>query len=223
MKSWTLIKTTIPVPFLLILLFFAGCSSREKVQMARTTGEGGSESTTSSTEDRMISFTANLDISVKDIDEVRKKIKSLTKEWKGFVTRDSSTVSIVRVPSENLEKFLMALRQIGDVESEDVTGLDITDFYKDNLIKLESFKRIKTKYQALIDKAHNVQDLLAIERELERVNVEIERLEGSKRSSEMQTKYSTVYINLKPKKMLGPLGWIFYGVYKVIGWLFVWD
>ncbi|PJZ43587.1 hypothetical protein CH370_01865 [Leptospira kmetyi] len=209
------------VSFLFSLLFFFGyCSSAEK---SRSLKAGSENNDLSSIEDRMIAYTADFQITVKDVEESRKKIKTLTKEWKGFVTKDSSTVSIVRIPSESLEKFIVALRQIGDVENEDISGLDITDSYKDNLIKLESFKRIKTKYQALIDKANNVQDLLAIERELERVNVEIERLEGSKRSSEMQIKYSTVYINLKPKKMLGPLGWIFYGVYKVIGWLFVWD
>lgn len=204
-----------------IVLLIGNCSSAEKTRSVKLNSENNNE--LASTEERMISFTADFRITVKDVEESRKKIKSLTKEWKGFVTKDSSTVSIVRIPSESLENFLAAIRQIGSVESEDITGLDITDDYKDNLIKLESFQRIKTKYQALINKATNVQDLLSIERELERVNVEIERLEGHKRSSEMQTKYSTVYVYLTPKKILGPLGWIFYGAYKLIGWLFVWD
>lgn len=114
------------------------------------------------------------------------------------------------------------MKQLGDVENEEVIGLDITDSYRDNLIKLESLKKIKIKYQDLIAKAVNVQDMLAIEKELERINVEIEKLEGSKRASDMMVQYSSIYINFNTEKP-GPLGWIFYLGYKAIKWLFIWE
>lgn len=66
--------------------------------------------------------------------------------------------------------------------------------------------------------------MLAIEKELERINVEIETLEGSKRASDMMVQYSSINIDLNTKKPgPGPLGWIFYLGYKAIKWLFIWE
>uniref|UniRef100_UPI0002DA9456 DUF4349 domain-containing protein n=1 Tax=Leptospira interrogans TaxID=173 RepID=UPI0002DA9456 len=172
--------------------------------------------------ERKISYTAYVTLNVGNLEESRNKIKSLIKNYKGFITRNSKKNALVRVPSESFEVFLSELKQLGDVENEEVIGLDITDSYRDNLIKLESLKKIKIKYQDLIAKAVNVQDMLAIEKELERINVEIEKLEGSKRASDMMVQYSSIYINFNTEKP-GPLGWIFYLGYKAIKWLFIWE
>ncbi|MDV6235565.1 DUF4349 domain-containing protein [Leptospira ellisii] len=204
----------------LILLFLIQCSS-QRLAKAEATSSGG-QNETNVINERKISYTAYVTLNVGDLEESRNKIKSLIKSHKGFITRNSKRNALVRVPSESFETFLSELKRLGDVENEEVVGLDITDSYRDNLIKLESLKKIKTKYQHLIEKAVNVQDMLAIERELERVNVEIERLEGSKRASDMMVQYSSVYVDLNTERP-GPLGWVFYLGYKAVRWLFIWD
>ncbi|AAN50806.2 DUF4349 domain-containing protein [Leptospira interrogans] len=205
---------------LLIFLFLVQCSAHRLTKAEGTAI--GTQNEPNVINERKISYTAYVTLNVGNLEESRNKIKSLIKNYKGFITRNSKKNALVRVPSESFEVFLSELKQLGDVENEEVIGLDITDSYRDNLIKLESLKKIKIKYQDLIAKAVNVQDMLAIEKELERINVEIEKLEGSKRASDMMVQYSSIYIDFNTEKP-GPLGWIFYLGYKAIKWLFIWE
>ncbi|TGK33375.1 DUF4349 domain-containing protein [Leptospira gomenensis] len=207
---------------LVIVLFLIQCSSQRLAKAEAGQRPNSDPNETNAINERKISYTAYVTLNVNDLEESRNKIKSLVKSHKGFITRNSKKNALVRVPSESFEIFLSELKRLGDVENEEIVGLDITDSYRDNLIKLESLKKIKTKYQNLIEKAVNVQDMLAIEKELERVNVEIEKLEGSKRASDMMVQYSSVYVDLNTERP-GPIGWVFYLGYKTIKWLFVWD
>lgn len=205
-----------------IVLFLVQCSAH---RLANAEGAAiGTQNEPNVIDERKISYTAYVTLNVGNLEESRNKIKSLIKNYKGFITRISQKSALVRVPSGSFEVFLSELKQLGDVENEEVIGLDITDSYRDNLIKLESLKRIKIKFEDLIAKAVNVKDMLAIEKELERINVEIETLEGSKRASDMMVQYSSINIDLNTKKPgPGPLGWIFYLGYKAIKWLFIWE
>jgi hypothetical protein len=68
-----------------------------------------------------------------------------------------------------------------------------------------------------------VNDILSIEKELERINTEIEILEGRIKYAELSVTYSSITVRFKEKAKPGPLGWIFYGFYRGIKWLFVWN
>jgi hypothetical protein len=68
-----------------------------------------------------------------------------------------------------------------------------------------------------------VSDILSIEKELERINTEIEILEGRIKYAELSVTYSNITVRFREKAAPGPLGWIFYGVYRGIKWLFVWN
>jgi hypothetical protein len=75
----------------------------------------------------------------------------------------------------------------------------------------------------LLDKANNVTDILSIEKELERVNTQIELMEGRIKHAQESVVYSSVTVRFREKAKPGPLGWIFYGLYQGVKWLFVWN
>ncbi|MDR1024131.1 MAG: DUF4349 domain-containing protein, partial [Treponema sp.] len=68
-----------------------------------------------------------------------------------------------------------------------------------------------------------VSDILSIEKELERINTEIELLEGRIKYAELSVEYSDITVRFREKAKPGPFGWIFYGFYRGIRWLFVWN
>jgi hypothetical protein len=65
--------------------------------------------------------------------------------------------------------------------------------------------------------------MLSIEKELERINLEIERLEGRMQLAEFNVSYSNITIRFREKARPGPVGWVFYGLFRGIKWLFVWN
>lgn len=192
----------------------------------RSASRSPSEMETQSSE-RMITYTASLELSVADTEETRSILLEQIKNNNGFVVRETNNFIITRIPSENMDTFLQHARTLGEVENETRTGTDITDQYQDNVMRLENFQNVRDRYLALLDHAITVSDILAIERELERINLQIETLKGKIRHAELSVAYSNITIRFRIKEeqdkvRLGPVSWIFYGLYHGVKLLFVW-
>jgi hypothetical protein len=127
----------------------------------------------------------------------------------------------VRIPAEKLNPFLDELANLGEVETRNVYSYDVTEEYADIDLRLDNARKSRERYLELLKNAQNVTEVLAVERELERLNVEVERLEGRKRSYDTQIQYSSVDVYFKEKVRPGPIGYVFVGIYKVIKFLFV--
>ena len=177
------------------------------------------------TDNRMVAYSAYLELSVENTDATRKKLVEYVKNNNGFVVMETDNYITSRIPTENMDIFINNSKTLGKIENESKTGADITDQYRDNVLRLESLKNVRDRYLALLEKANSVNDILSIEKELERINVEIERLEGKVKHAELSVSYSNVTVRFKEKSKVkpGPLGWIFYGLYNGVKWLFVWD
>lgn len=63
--------------------------------------------------------------------------------------------------------------------------------------------------------------MLNIEKELARIQTEIDVIEGRRKTIIGNVEYSNVDITLKQKRVLGPLGYIGKGLFWVVGKLFV--
>ena len=81
----------------------------------------------------------------------------------------------------------------------------------------------RERVQELVDEGKNVEEILAVEKELARVTSQLESLEGQMRVLDNRTTYATVNVVLEERVRPGPVGWVFYGLYRGVKWLFVWD
>jgi len=177
----------------------------------------------SENDSRMITYTVNIQISVNNVDETRKILAEQIEKFDGFITRESNNQITTRIPVENMDEFLGITRTLGKVENESKTGVDITDQYRDNVIRLENLRNLRSRYLEILQMAETVADLLSIEKELERVNTEIEIMEGRIQYAQMSAAYSNITVRFNERVRPGPLGLIFYGLYLGVKWLFVWD
>ena len=191
---------------------------------AAASGESGRTRTSENIQDnRMISYTVFMELSVKNSDETRELLNEQVENHNGFIVRITDNAITARIPSEQMENYLVYARTLGEVRNETKTGTDITDQYRDNVIRLENLRTIRTRYLALLERAESVSDILSIERELERINVQIDIMEGRIRHAELSTAYSSVTVRFSERARPGPVSWVFYGLYQGIKWLFIWD
>jgi len=172
--------------------------------------------------ERMIAYSASLELSVKNVENTKKLIHAEIKSSNGFIVSETGNRVTARIPSKSMDIFLNNAKILGRVEWESKEGRDITDQYRDNAVALNSLKIVRDRYTALLEKAEAVTDILSIEKELERVNLEIERLEGRMKYAEQSVSYSIITVRLRERVKPGPVGWVFYGLYHGIAWLFVW-
>jgi len=155
---------------------------------------------------RKVIRTGKLDLVVDDYDATHAKLEALLNAAGGYI--DSTQVAhregavgaatiVVRIPSEQFATVIPKLRTLGEIESESTAAEDITDQYVDLSARLASAKTLEKRLLELAsERTGNVENLLAVERELARVRGEIEGYEGRIRQWDGQIAMSTLTLGL---------------------------
>ena len=84
----------------------------------------------------------------------------------------------LRVPSSSFDAVVGELRTLGRLLSESSSSADVTEEYVDLEARRGNLEETEQKLQAFLDQAEDVEDLLAVQRELTTTRGEIERLIG---------------------------------------------
>jgi hypothetical protein len=172
-------------------------------------------------EERKIIYNGSMSIKVKKLEEQTKQVIEKAKAQGGYMVSSDIDRVTIRIPAAKLNSFMDEIAIFGEVESRNVYSQDITDEYADMRIRLDNAEKARKRYLELLEKATDVSDILAIEKELERLNGETERLKGQINSYDKQVKYSSVNVYFIEKVKPGPVGYIFVGLYKAVKFLFV--
>ena len=121
---------------------------------------------------------------VTDIAASLDQISNLAKRFEGWVvSSDRSLIHrgaiAIRVPSDQLDDVILLLRGMAEeVESEISTSEDVTDEYVDIQSRLTNQQATESALLRLLDRAETVEEALNVQRELSKVQQEIERMEG---------------------------------------------
>jgi len=149
---------------------------------------------------------AQVEIEVEDVDAALARIEAVAAEGRGFVAgrelrrsaegRRSGSVTL-KSPSGAFDATLAGLQAIGEVRHESTSTQDVTKAYADLETRLAVKRRTKERLDVLLaSRTGSLADLLQVERELERVVTEIERMEGEKRYYDQRIAVSTITISL---------------------------
>ena len=170
------------------------------------------------TNNRKLVRNARVDLEVKSFDEALQSISALASEGRGYVATTSSQKQengklrgeiIVKILPENLDDFLSKLRKLGDLKNQTLATEDLTKQYVDTDARLNNARLLETRLIELLKKkSDDVEDLLAVEKELGRVREQIEQLQGELKFMDMQVRFATVSISLAEKDMETPAGFL---------------
>lgn len=153
-------------------------------------------------QNRIIVRTVQLELEVDDVAESIEEIAQGAQTDGGWVvSTDRSSKHIgfiaVRVPAGKLDDTLGWMRAVGvDVLSEASTSTDVTDEYYDLRSRVESMQATEEALIRLLDRADKVEDALAVQRELARLQVEIEAHLGRIKLLEETAAFSLVNVTL---------------------------
>jgi hypothetical protein len=205
---------------------FVGCAGMPVAGKAEAAAERqpapGDRATGGETpEQQMIVSTAFLTLEVDDVEPAAEAIVAVARRHAGYAV-SSGRRTVIRVEAGSLSEALRDLTSIGRVTSRDIQEQDVAKQYSDTSLKLENARAARARYLELLARAENVEAALKVERELERLNGEISMLESTLGNLAHLVQYATINVTLTERVRPGPLGWIFYGIYRAIEWLFVW-
>ena len=157
-------------------------------------GGGNANDAFAQQEGRVVIFNANLTMKVENADTFNLRLTDIARRYEGYVVKLGSESSTFRVKAQHLNDALTALKGQGKVISKTVSGNDVTEIYHDHEIRLENLEKSRQRYLELLARAENVEAALRVEKELERVNGEMDSLKGKLQSMKHLADFSTITI-----------------------------
>ncbi|WP_421946659.1 DUF4349 domain-containing protein [Phaeodactylibacter xiamenensis] len=203
--------------FMLILALSTACTSQKAAyQMSDTMSVRPQQEN-----DRKILYDAYLTLTVETPDSTSLYIQAIAKRYGGYVNEIGTDRSIIRVESQLLDAAIDDISQLGRLDRKSVRGQDVTEAYLDYQIRLDNAQQARGRYLDLLDQAATVDEILKVEKELERLNETIDLLKGKMNRIDHLDTYATITINLRERQKPGILGYIGIGLYRSVRWLFV--
>jgi len=172
-------------------------------------------------ESRKIIFNATISIVTSRPDSASEKLFAIAKKFEGYVQQSNSNYTIIRVKSSFLNEAMTSIAKLGKVQYKSIESEDVTENYKDLEIRLDNSEKTRKRYLELLEKAQNVGEIILIEKELERLNQEIDLLKGKIKNYDHLTEFSTISVTIKEKVKPGIFGYLGLGLYHAVKWLFV--
>lgn len=171
--------------------------------------------------EKKIIYNANLHLNVKRPDSTNKELVKIAERYEGYAQSVATDHTVIRVKADKLDLALQDIGKLGKIDYRNVSADDVTDSYYDYKIRLDNAEKARNRYLELLAKAANVDEALKVEKELERLNGDIDLLKGRLSRIDHLNAYATISIRLDEKVKPGVLGYVFVGLWKGVKWLFV--
>jgi hypothetical protein len=147
----------------------------------------------------LLVYTAHLTMAVFDTKKALDAMEDLTRKSEGYLVRRDDLTITVRVPSKRFQGSLDEMMRLGDVLHRRVDVRDVTEEYTDLVVRLRNAEAMRKRLEELLARADNVTQALEVERELERVAGEIERMKGRLKLLGELVSFSTITVEFRPR------------------------
>jgi len=163
--------------------------------------------------DQKIINTADLSLQVPDVRKTAESVREIASSVDGAIQSSSVSagredrytgVVTVRVPSAKFEEILKAIQSLGKVITSSVTAQDVTEEYVDLDAQKTALTNQLSQYNRILGQAVNVSEILEVQREIERIQVELDRITGKMKYLDNRVAFSTLTIRLSEPESAVP-------------------
>lgn len=215
----------------LIAVVFAACARSEQLTVGDSAGAPAAEApmeaesaadTFANTgseprqdvQDQLIIRTGNLEIVVLSTEETIDTITSRVNATGGWVVSSNvfqrgeakSGEITVRVPVEQFDSMMNEIEQMAtEVRTSSTNGEDVTEEYVDRRARLANLEATADRVRSFLEDARDVEDALAVNAELSRLEGEIEAVRGRIQYLEQSAAFSTINVRIIPDALAQPI------------------
>jgi len=171
---------------------------------------------TALTFDRLVIFTANMDVNVTSVrgaiqdlqgiayalggyvsDSYVNPIPAGSITDKGILARQAFDASVtLRIPSANFNDALNRIASLGDVISISTSSRDVTEQYVDLQARITNLENVLEQYKNILKGASKTSDILDIQSKIDNIQEQIERLKAQVAQTEKQASFALVTVHL---------------------------
>ncbi len=223
-----MVKRIVPFIFsaVLVALLFGCATTAERSAPGVAPPAPAAVQTESIDQGRMLVWRAWLSLEVPSVSDALSRVTDIAKQSGGYVENKSESGEreahvILRIPVDSLTPAMALLESVGKVTSRRVSSEDVTERYVDLDARMKTKVALRDRLRALLDKARDVEDVLAIEKELARVQADIDSMQARLKALKGMVDLSSLDVSIERKRILGPLGYVFKGIWWAVEKLFV--
>lgn len=147
----------------------------------------------------LLVYTAQITLAVFEVNNSLNAVEGLGKDLGGFMARRDDASITIRVPVSRFDEAVKKIEKIGDMLHRNVVAEDVTEEFRDLEVQLKGARAVQERLTQLLAKATKVEESIAIEKELDRVTSEIDRIEGRMKFLKDRAAYSTITVTFQPK------------------------
>ena len=178
------------------------------------------------TESRMLVRRASITVVTEDVGAVAEQAVSVAQSLGGYVqtsregSEDEMSITI-RVPSASLDIAMDSVAALGRVEARRVEANDVTEQVVDLDGRVASLRATRDRLRELLARASGIGEVITVERELARVQSDLESLERRLLLLRGSAALADLTVEAHRPRKLGPLGWFFVEAGQFFQGLFV--
>jgi hypothetical protein len=118
--------------------------------------------------------------------------------------KSRSGTLLIRVPSENFDATMKALGGLGGIDSQSVSGQDVSSQFVDLEARLRTWEAQESVFIRLMHKANSINQTLQIQRQLQDVQMQIEQIKGELHQLHDQTTLATIDVTIHEPGVVPP-------------------
>jgi len=174
---------------------------------------------------RIVTKRANISVDVKNINQAKDALLILIEKNGGHIVTanlyEKRYNASAKVPSTKLMETLDEIATLGEKTAQSISQNDVTAQFVDNEARLKNLLLFRDKMKALLNQTSNIEEIVKIERELRRVQTEIDSIEGRQKYLKDAVALTPIGVNFKEKRVYGPLGYVAHGIWWATKKLFI--
>jgi len=164
---------------------------------------------------RRIIYTGELHLLARDVSAAQRAIEQLAAARGGYLHELKGEVVVVKVPAPRFNDLVDAVAALGEVPRRQIQASDVTEQLFDLRTRLKSSQAMLDRLIAMLEKAGEMKDALAIEKEIQRLTETIELLKGKVRFLETHVAFATLTVRVntpvpqaKTYESVMPFAWV---------------
>lgn len=201
-----LLKVFLIILSTILCLAFVACGDSGSAGLEEAPGVGGSgDSIVNNDINRKVVYTVDIDIETQDVANIKSVLVSKSLDLGGYIESADEDydggvctgASIkFRIPTENLNEFIVVIEGFGNLSSKNIDTKDITSEYIKAQARKTSLDEKLDLLQSNYNEAVTNAEKLAILDEITEVKADILALEIAISDYDSELKYSTVYVGI---------------------------
>ncbi|MBI5499037.1 MAG: DUF4349 domain-containing protein [Deltaproteobacteria bacterium] len=175
--------------------------------------------------ERMIVYHAWLRLAVHAVQEALAAVDGVTERLGGFVESSTLVRRVLRIPAARYQEAVAALKGLGEVRDFRESSWDVTEQYRNIEARIDNLRALRERFAALLAQATDMDERLAIEKELRRIELELRELEEERRVLADEAAFATLTVDVEAlhvetavrNRAAQPFAWVrSYGLQRVL-------